>query len=144
MNIENQVCTLEQAKRLKELGIETEAAFYHIDNSIIGYEGIKLRVLLNQSKKTGIPIDSGAIKYFPAFTVAELGEMLPERYNTFRDSISTGHGKTIYWAGFDDEDEQFPWQETGPDYKTEAECRAAMLIKLLEDKAKPSHTTSDQ
>lgn len=62
MDLEQQVCSLKPAQRLKELGVKQDSLFYWdshaIDKSQDGY---------------GITSDGE----FSAFTVAELGEMLP-------------------------------------------------------------------
>lgn len=65
MNIESQVCSLELAKRLKELGVK-QKSFFKYEVKKDGY------LTIYHSKAT-----SCANEYYSAFTVAELGEMLP-------------------------------------------------------------------
>lgn len=66
MELNQQVCSLESAKCLKELGVKQESLFYWHETARL--DGINN---INQSK-----INS---KYcYSAFTVAELGEMLRE------------------------------------------------------------------
>ncbi len=81
MKLENQVCTLEQAKKLKELGIVQDSLFYHIEcnPNVFEIEQIDENSYKNYDK--GDPV-------FSAFTVAELGEMLPTRSYicSFRDN----------------------------------------------------------
>jgi hypothetical protein len=60
-----------------------------------------------------------------AFTVAELGEMLPMAYDTMRNSIDG-------WMGYDVSGKYCPIDCKG--YTTEAECRGDMLIYLIENK----------
>lgn len=76
MKLQDQVIPIEQAKLLKSLGVNQSSVFYHIDNLVasIGYEGIKF-------VKTGIPKDGGCIRYYSAFTVAELGLMIGKGTN---------------------------------------------------------------
>lgn len=113
MKIENQVCTLEQAKRLKELGItkisennEDESGFYYVNDDSLQF----------YSREDGFP----SMSCKAAFTVAELGIMLGillEFVHRLTD--------TYVWY----------WNTTitdGIDYKHEAEARAALLIYLLE------------
>jgi hypothetical protein len=111
MKLENQVVSLDLAKRLKELGVKQESLFYWHDSEVISDDS-RLRV----------PEDVSA------FTVAELGEMLPvnsetkriavtnEWYCRFRHWKANGHG----------------YDEYQQDAKTEADARAKMLIYLLE------------
>jgi hypothetical protein len=60
MKLEHQVCTLEQAKKLKEIGILQESLFYHT----MGVPGI---LIAHQQLNMTVQ--------FSAFTVAELGIM---------------------------------------------------------------------
>lgn len=128
MKLEDQVCTLEQSKKLKELGITQYSLFYHIDNLVkeIGYEGIKLRHSINPLNK-GMPVDGGVVRYYSAFTVAELGVMLPTGYDTMRIT-SDKSLKSFEWNGYDLEGEVFSFEG----FDTEAQCRAAMVIYLIE------------
>jgi hypothetical protein len=72
MNIENQVCSLELSKRLKELGVEQESYFYWYN-----YNRETWKVEPNGQLPTfAFPLDENCIS---AFTVAELGEILPNR-----------------------------------------------------------------
>lgn len=73
MNLEDQVCSLELSKRLKELRVKREPYFWWIDGDIIGNSEF-----LGMSPIEKILLLSGKIEAYPAFTVAELGEMLPE------------------------------------------------------------------
>ena len=74
----NGCCDLEYAKKLKELGVKQESIFYYIDYVNSGCEiaffpkGLKK----GHIKKLEIhPTLEG--QFYSAFTVAELGEMLP-------------------------------------------------------------------
>lgn len=108
MKIENQVCSLEQAKYLKELGVITQSYF--------AYQG-------STDHDPDLKSDDG--KDYPAFTVAELGVMLPSETLTIRRGS---------------EDSAFPnweWENEAEQkgcgcYENEAEARADHLIILLE------------
>ena len=118
MKLENQVCSLELAKKLKELGGKQESLFYwHLDGDD-EWELVMEKDVFPQ-----------VLDFcYPAFTVAELGEMLPEEIHTFKLS------------------DEFCCESNQPDYfpkgksnlfftaDTEANARAKMLIYLLENK----------
>jgi hypothetical protein len=107
MKIEDQVCTEFQADRLKEFGIIQESLFYHTHSDW----GVMPRKSIDFS---GNPSS--------AFTVAELGILLPPGYDTM---YCTNDG----WRGFDLDGQDMCDSKT---FDTEAEARAAMLIYLLE------------
>lgn len=69
MSLENQVCSLELSKRLKELGVKQESVFCYTSDETEN----KLLYLPNRN-------ETGSMKpliTYAAFTVAELGELLP-------------------------------------------------------------------
>jgi len=108
MKIENQVCTLEQAKRLKELGVEQVANLYWKEDT---------------DKDRLYDPWIGGEKY-AAFTVAELGVMIGspigEKVNSYTTDGATGsylHGSHI----------------TTTHSEHEAHIRADVLIHLLEN-----------
>lgn len=137
MKLENQVCTLEQAKRLKELGVAQDGIFSHVDNiSKVGYEGIRLTKQTSSYRAKGQLIDSGVIKYFVAFTVAELGVMLPINIITARQKHTDTYACIALENGSSDVDYSKDIQHK----ETEAKARAAMLIYLLEN----GHTTAEE
>lgn len=81
MQLEKQVCSLEQAKKLKELGIVQLSLFSYDDGTLWG-----------QTKITVGPIDqamNNCAGIFSAFTVAELGQMLG-RFARNTSSLSDG------------------------------------------------------
>ncbi len=114
MKLEKQVCSLELSKRLKELGFEQESYFKYM-------EANGKYVLME-----GYPISN----FCSAYTVAELGEMLPSDFHTNRIEMPTkevGVKKNEYhcWA----------WNFKNPQFgDTEANARAKMLIYLKENK----------
>jgi hypothetical protein len=152
MRIENQVCTVEQAKRLKELGIKQAACFSWMYSLLkidydISYHTVESLELLAKSHPKSIEwkdsIDKGI---FSAFLVSELGVMLPDIYAPMQwytisnsgynkegniidppNSFSLHIGETT--ANMDSE----PFDKYC--YPTEAQARAAYLIHLLESKS---------
>ena len=70
MKIEDQVCSLELSKKLKELGVKQDSIFYWINGVITD-----INVSPEQTRNLWYPAHSYTL--YSAFTVAELGEMLP-------------------------------------------------------------------
>lgn len=107
MNIEKQVCSFPLAKRLRELNVNQRSIFVYSEGGAILYS----------------PFNNPVNHYIAAFTVAELGEMLPKNF------YSRKHRKIGYWQGH--------LIEKGGDEvtieNTEADARAQILIYLLEN-----------
>lgn len=119
MELEKQVCSLELAKKLKELGVEQESLFvWHSDSPRYGW-------LLCSNDDKRYPLGTRRLS---AFTVAELGEML-------------AHSKTLCSADkFGDEWHYHIHYMNGRSRKhkegietSEADARAKMLIYLIEN-----------
>lgn len=94
MKLEQQVCSLELAKKLKELGVKQESAFvWSVPNPEKGRNereklvlGKYCEVMLcHKARDWGEAFD-----VYSAFTVAELGEMLPAE-------TSSGQGNMGGW-----------------------------------------------
>ena len=110
MKLDDQVCSLELAKRLKELGVKQESAFYWVRS--------KTMPAFDWQMCYG-PFH-GSAETISAFTVAELGEVLPHTHTSFKSEL--GHfvchdPKSIYGLA---------------KAATEADARAKMLIYLIE------------
>lgn len=119
MKLENQVCTLEQAKRLFTLLGLNESLLNYVSENDKSYE----IVVCNGYSWSDFPAYSGYKYKYPAFTVAELGLVLP--FGEY-DTAQWDYGWRIYTDGGDG--------AMGDVYfNTEAEARAAMLIFLLEN-----------
>jgi len=127
MKIENQVCSLELAKRLKELGVKQESIWAwcldrpHRDSWVLW--------------TSRYPETWEGNERYAAFTAAELGEMLPLLIDV--------EGTLTSWEGAKDGSGNWEtWLEDGKAHlvgnkiveKTEADARALMLIHLLENK----------
>lgn len=128
MQLESQVVSLPLAKRLKELGVKQESIFWWLHEPEINDYTI--------SNSFG-SFDVGWEKECAAFTVAELGEMLPDEIKVGRIT----YGLTITKEGLDGWRADYLGSEYGePDTafddafngQTEAEARAHMLIYLIE------------
>lgn len=115
MKLEEQVCSLELSKRLKELGVSQESYFTWVTGENV------------LDKKAYAHLVSGVQDYplgwldtYSAFTVAELGEMLPYAVETSKRT----------------EDGRNAWFCIHPRGRvemadTEADVRAKMLIYLM-------------
>lgn len=125
MRLEDQVCGLESAKRLKELGVKQESLF-----------------LWNETTLGNTPwLDRGEKKHFEevitysAFTIAELGEILPKEILFENNILKLGIWKNTNsneWVIFYENE-----NENEKEYifiGNEVESRAGILIYLLENK----------
>lgn len=135
MDIEKQVCSLELAKQLKELGVKQESLWYW-ENGYREYayghknyqkdDGCLWRLLNFQPAVSK--------EYCSAFTVAELGEMLPWRTvsGKIRDMDKLEEIKIIgYWCDFVNKEDESSTEQRAD---TEADARAKMLVYLLENR----------
>ncbi len=132
MNLESQVCSLDLAKRLKELGVKQESIFRYD----VWQERATLRYFTEE------PIISGEIPY-AAFTSTELGEMLPDciradkLFNNGNTTLMDLNGHFIKSSKKDDEYKIYIDGLTKITIffsKNEANARANMLIHLIENK----------
>ena len=134
MKAEDQVCSLELAKRLKELGVKQESLYCYVLSEYMILDGniSKNNIILTYKEATKSP------NSWSAFTTAELGEMLPaiieikseSKYAcTDEDSytdLSICKKNDLLW-----EVSHFPYFVV--DDKKEADARAKMLIHLLKN-----------
>ncbi len=129
--LEKQVCSLELAKRLKELGVKQESLFYYAI-----YKRKLNPVYRNQLILDGVSLEG----LLSAFTVAELGGMLPPD----TDSGKTKQGDFICYTCDDEDGGTWHYENAekigkefdshGEANANEANARAKMLIHLLENK----------
>lgn len=126
MKLESQVCSLDLAKKLKELGVKQESLWWWHLNAI---DEPSEYIVANQ-----FTLDKSGIKaHCSAFTVAELGEMLPGHISD-KDScacleINRGdneNGKPIWGISYSTDDDELFIDAS------EANARAKMLIHLIE------------
>lgn len=116
MKIEKQVCSLNLSKKLVELGITAEPLFWHTVN----IDPITPKDIIQKWQHSHFD----ACEKYPAYTVAELGEMLPEYFESHRGPMLKNWYCGILEGG---EDEYFAMEAT------QAEAMAAMLIHLLQN-----------
>lgn len=136
MNLEQQVVSLEYAKRLKELGVEQKSLFYwtkafypdgvHLDWGVQSKEQNDLEVYEYSAQK----IED--VENCSAFTVAELGEMFDRELKIH--SGKTVNGLELYYCSFMESSSEECWNKTHCfDGDTEANVRAKMLVYLIEN-----------
>jgi hypothetical protein len=125
MSLEQQVCSHKLAKRLEELGVRQESVFWWVDRKLTYTGGHASHAQL----KGGIA----------AFTVAELGEMLPDDI-IIPSKNGTPHTHSLRFGRYRVAGDRF-WcaypggtARTNPEERahTEADARAKLLIYLLE------------
>lgn len=118
MKLEQQLTSLELSKKLKELGVKQESYFYWVLKPTY-YEFVLRPKEDHQSIEPKLRKN---YEQYNAFTVAELGEMLPDYFSSQkRDKIDNDF---ICWN-----------IKLQVDFRadTEADARAKMLIYLLEN-----------
>ena len=113
MKLEQQVCSLELAKKLKELGVKQESLWWWQKQNHTDTWNIE-----------DMQICAFDEDWYSAFTVAELGEMLPKGIRT--DKKVHGNEWCVYDYG------QAISDTTYHQAKTEANARAKMVIYLKE------------
>jgi hypothetical protein len=129
MNLEQQVCSLELAKRLKELGAKQESVTYWMDGDL--YFPGNLGILQKRTDREVVA----------AFTVAELEKMVPQEINLpFKNGKKRSHnhwrviGKPRpngYAARYIGGNSITNFEARGDTF---ADSLAAMLVYLIENK----------
>lgn len=144
MYLQNQVCSLELSKRLKELGVLQDSLFYWFQfrnesSSIEHWENTYTDLIRKGEKRKYNERDYLKDKiYYSAFTAAELGEILPHLLQADTASKKNSHLETLKdidnrWLIAYATDEIAPPRICIIE-KNEANARARMLIYLLENK----------
>lgn len=120
MKIEDQVCTIEQAKKLKELGVVQESYLYH-------FKGLGNDDTWRITSKIFLPLAREEKEFnnhiYSAFTVAELGVAIGSGYYTYNGQNG------LEWVCYNKHD---VFIINGERFPTEAQARAALLIHLIE------------
>lgn len=112
MPLEKQVTSLELSKKLENLGVKQDSLFYHDNHSEYG-EGW----LITQEPESD--------EYISAFTVAELGELLPAHIQCDKYQSS----KYLWSMSWND----MKGESHNENANTEVEARGLMLVYLLEN-----------
>lgn len=127
MKLEQQVVSLSLAKKLKELGVKQESAFAWTAKAALPDTSWALW-------GTGKSVEEWEGDWrVAAFTVAELGEMLPSEIQVEEVEyyLRVSHGLRDYWeiSYCNSRECYMPMAD-----ETEAEARGLMLIYLIENK----------
>jgi hypothetical protein len=110
MNLKDIVCDPEHAKRLKELGVRRSSLFRY--NHLGGVEAYD-------------EYDTESYCVSDTYTVAELGEMLPKGGRVISYKAADG----LWDCDYIKDDWSVEFHSSG---KTEVNCRASMLVLLIE------------
>lgn len=124
MKLQDQVCAIEQAKKLKDLGVSQVGLFCYIGDSNPDPKYHTPYNLYYAEWANGTVGKSWFDNRLAAFTVAELGIMLPSGYESMHN---TGEGWRCYDLNGQD-------VMDGYGYVNEVEARADSIIHLLENK----------
>lgn len=128
MKIENQVCTISQSIRLHELGVEKHISLLSywpnpkvLKGGAVEHDGT-YTIMLSNHKRTY----ASAVKD-SAFTVAELGIMLPSETYAHRNGSEDSEYANWEWV-YDGEEKAWGM------FETMAQAMADCLITLIENK----------
>ena len=121
MNVEKQVCSLELAKKLKNLGVKQNSLWYWAEST-----SLSIKTMLAKSSRLVRKTKSEILgdTYYSAFTCAELGEMLQDYSGNVEYNGKFKKWKIIYLES------SYTTEIVG----SEADARAKLLIYLLENK----------
>lgn len=125
MKLEDQVCSLELAKKLKELGVKQESLFVWIQRKP---ESANEEPHWYVKQEGNWPAGMKLYDSNSAFTVAELGEML-KGYG-YATSQTIPFADENKWYCFVYEEDITDWDDFAD---TEADARAKMLCYLIEN-----------
>jgi hypothetical protein len=135
MELQNQVTSLELSKMLKELGFPQDSLFYWVVNAQTAFR--EPRVLLNGVIKEWNQKQAKAFQYeilCSAYTVAELGELLPSKLYIKKRTLyneNYKHKSGMFFAGYQNEKDEKDY--IGEIDFTECDARAKLLIHLKEN-----------
>ncbi len=139
MKLEDQVCSFELAKRLRKLGVKQESLFWWVPWLREEYpKNHPVKAVETENFHVGEYNPADFKKKYAAFTIAELGEMLPITVHTTR--FEMGYPWQSHYKVLDLTESLSPKLE----YKhheaanSEADARAKMLIYLIENGLVPT------
>jgi len=132
MKLESQVCSLEHAKKLKELGFKQDSLFYWVGDDL---EYSQFRTPSDNASKNMVEPEFTEFcrTVCSAYTVAELGELLPEFIDAGSDKYILNMQKLAdnkWFLQYFSHHSLLKSEVLVP----EADARAKMLIWLVENK----------
>ena len=128
MKLEQQVCGREWSEKLKKLGVKQESLYY--------WTTAKDENEIQLQRLSFIPEENSMYNFYSAFTVAELGEMLPRQIELThpRRSLKKNFWKIIYREPLQVKEGEIRSNTYAVEATTEANARAKMMVHLLENK----------
>ena len=133
MNIEEQVCSKELAMRIDKLGVPQESVWYWVSIGTLNNKHVGWRLELSHNCEEPLT----AQEHYSAYTVAELGELLPRNIKIECGICTVKEWRIIFFEkNFDANSKDFMMVKTIKVIGglTEADVRAKMLIYLIENK----------
>lgn len=136
--LEKQVVSLELSKWLKKLGVPQDSLFFWrkdvFINSMAGKNDFtgQLEEYPTQIKWVLALSRESDGEIYSAFTVAELGEMIPYPFRTYKTGGENCDECPATWGWHVSDAEGFIDAGFGCPFTTEADARAKMLINLIE------------
>jgi hypothetical protein len=132
MNLEQQVCSLDLAKRLKKLGTKQGGNFWWNGDARLYYRFDKSMVSFSEQVVMKKSAFGDSDEWYTAFTIAELGEILPKWIPERGELIiiRTAAWRFYYGAPPSQSGIKFTASTDG----NEADSRAEFLIYLIENK----------
>lgn len=127
--MKNKVTSLELSKKLKDLGVKQESAFYWVSQTIPSQD-YNFEVQTKEYSE-----EWGMVKH-SAFLSCELGEMLPDEVEIKEESYFMEYGIAFRggWQIYLRQNGSTGYQERYSfEAETEAEARGKMLVYLLEN-----------
>jgi hypothetical protein len=128
MKLEHQVCALEQAKRLRKLGVRAKSYFVWIHGWPINKTARKGWRLIARDDTALYSIT----RQVNAYSCAELGAILPETiiYRRYVLDYQINKNDGFFWPSYQGEIRPNLFDEIGDEY--EAQAKANLFILLLE------------
>ena len=133
MKPEEKVSSLELSKKLKELGVKQESSFYWIENKESKNVLLAFKTLIGFYTGEGSGFADSRIEscnIYSAFTVSELGEILPMEIKRNYYFETTRMAFANWLCGYYKDHKKYYYQVLG---KTESDARANMLRFLIEN-----------
>ena len=131
MKLEQQVCSLEQAKRLKELGVKQYVSFFQWCIVFPRRNAPRLAPFISwvaSNSPSYREYDINKTETYDALTTGELGAALPHRFISYKSNDRFDLAEGLYYVS------SLLVAECPRIYgSSEAQARAAMLIHLLEN-----------
>lgn len=131
MTLEQQVSSKESSQRLRELGVPQESLFSWIYTDAPLADGSRWKLVVTSSLGDSHWELGGEKDTYSAFTVAELGEMLPEEVTIKGEDCSL---EMVNPKWYSIRSLALGKLKVSFEADTEAEARAKMIIYLLENK----------